>query len=319
MKKISVVIPVHCEETNLRTLYGRLKEIAHTAADLEWEYIFVNDGSSDGSLTVLVQMASEDYKVKVIDLSKNFGKEAALTAGLQACSGDATICLDADLQHPPELIPQLIEAWTLGAEVVATIRTGTDGETMMRRVGSRGYYWLMGKLTHLEMVSQTTDFRLLDKKVVNACLSLTERERMFRAIVDWVGFKKVYIEFYAAARNQGRPTYSFSKLRQLAVNSVISFSLWPLRITGYLGLLISLVSGLLLIVMLGNYLFSSEQFFSTLGIVVVFNTLLIGTVLTSIGLVALYIGAIHAEVVNRPLFIVRETLNLDEPHYKGQL
>jgi dolichol-phosphate mannosyltransferase len=177
----------------------------------------------------------------------------------------------------------------------------------------------MEKITNLNMVSQTTDFRLLDKKVVDAYLSLTERARMFRAIVDWVGFKKVYVEFHASARNQGRPTYSFSKLRQLAVNSVISFSLWPLRITGYLGLAISLVSGLLLTVMLGNYLFSSEQFFTTLGIVVVFNTLLIGTVLMSIGLVALYIGAIHAEVVNRPLFIVRETLNLDEPHSKGQL
>ena len=319
MKKISVVIPVHCEETNLRTLYGQLKETAHTVANSEWEYIFVNDGSSDGSLKVLVQMASEDYKVKVINLSKNFGKEAALTAGLQACSGDAAICLDADLQHPPQLIPQLIEAWTLGADVVVTIRTGTDEKPMMRRVGSRGYYWLMQKITQLDMVSQTTDFRLLDRKVIDAVLSLPERERMFRAIVDWVGFKKVYIEFHAAARNQGQPTYSFSKLRQLAVNSVISFSLWPLRITGYLGFVISLVSGLLLAAMLGNYLLSSEQFFTTLGIVVVFNTLLIGTVLMSIGLVALYIGAIHAEVVNRPLFIVRETLNLDESHNKGQL
>lgn len=319
MTKISVVIPVHCEETNLRTLYGRLKEIAHTMADFEWEYIFVNDGSSDGSLIVLSQMASEDFQVKVIDLSKNFGKEAALTAGLLACSSNATICMDADLQHPPELIPQLIDAWTLGAEVVVTIRTGTDEKSMMRRVLSRGYYWLMEKITTLNMVTQTTDFRLLDKKVVDAYLSLTERERMFRAIVDWVGFRKVYIEFYAAARNQGRPTYSYSKLRQLAVNSVISFSLWPLRITGYFGLVISLVSGLLLTVMLGNYLFGREQFFTTLGIVVVFNTFLTGTVLTSIGLVALYIGAIHAEVINRPLFIVRETLNLDEFYSKGQL
>ena len=318
MKKISVVVPVYCEESNLKALYGRLEEITHAVADLEWEYIFVNDGSSDDSMTVLRQMANEDNKVKVVDLSKNFGKEAALTAGLQSCSGDATICLDADLQHPPELIPQLIEAWNLGAEVVATVRTGTDEEPLMRRLGSRGYYWLMGKITHLDMVSQTTDFRLLDKKVVDAYLSLTERERMFRAIVDWVGFKKVYVEFHAAARNQGRPTYSYSKLRQLAVNSVVSFSLWPLRITGYLGLVISSVSGLLLTVMLGNYLFSSEHFFTTLGIVVVFNTLLIGTVLMSIGLVALYIGAIHAEVINRPLFIVRESLNLDESGSKGQ-
>ena len=316
--KISVVVPIYCEERNIRSLYSRLEKIAVAAPDLAWEYVFVNDGSSDGSMTVLRQLAMDDTKVKVVDLSKNFGKEAALTAGLQFSSGDATVCLDADLQHPPELIPQLIEEWKLGAEVVATIRTGTDEESVMRRLGSRGYYWIMGKITKLDMVSQTTDFRLLDKKVVNAFLSLTERERMFRAIVDWVGFRKVYVEFHAAARNQGRPTYSYSKLRQLAVNSVVSFSLWPLRITGYLGLVISSVSGILLTVMLGNYLFSSEHFFTTLGIVVVFNTLLIGTVLMSIGLVALYIGAIHAEVINRPLFIVRESLNLDEPGSKGQ-
>ena len=312
MKKISVVIPVHCEETNLRTLYGQLKEIAHTVADLEWEYIFVNDGSSDGSLTVLRQMASEDYKVKVVDLSKNFGKEAALTAGLQSCSGDAAICLDADLQHPPQLIPQLIEAWTLGAEVVATVRTGTDEESMRRRVGSRGYYWLMSKISQLDMVSQTTDFRLLDRKVIDAVLSRPERQRMFRAIVDWVGFKKVYVEFHAPARSGGASVYSFSKLRELAVNSIISFSVWPLRITGYLGLLISSISTLLLLFMLGNYFISSDQFFTSLGIVVVFNTLLIGLVLMCIGLVALYIGAIHTEVINRPLFIIQERLNLLE-------
>jgi dolichol-phosphate mannosyltransferase len=316
--KISVVVPIYCEEKNIRSLYSRLEKIAVSSPDLAWEYVFVNDGSSDDSMAVLRQLALDDDKVKVVDLSKNFGKEAALTAGLEFSSGDATICLDADLQHPPELIPQLIDEWKLGAEVVATIRTGTDEESVMRRLGSRGYYWIMGKITQLDMVSQTTDFRLLDKKVVNAFLSLTERERMFRAIVDWVGFKKVYVEFHAPARSEGAPAYSYSKLRQLAVNSIVSFSLWPLRITGYLGLLISSISTLLLIIMLGNYFIGSKQFFTTLGIVVVFNTLLIGTVLMSIGLVALYIGAIHAEVINRPLYIIREKLNLFETRGEDQ-
>jgi dolichol-phosphate mannosyltransferase len=135
---------------------------------------------------------------------------------------------------------------------------------------------------------------------------------MFRAIVDWVGFKKVYVEFHAPARSGGTSVYSFSKLRQLAVNSIISFSVWPLRITGYLGLLISSISTLLLLFMLGNYFIGSDQFFTSLGIVVVFNTLLIGLVLMCIGLVALYIGAIHTEVINRPLFIIQKRLNLLE-------
>lgn len=310
--KISVVVPIYCEEKNIFTLYQRLEEVVSSLPDIHWEYVFVNDGSPDHSISVLRRLAQSDSKVKVIDLSRNFGKEVALTAGVHAVYADAVICMDADLQHPPELIPRLIEEWLKGAEVVATIRASIDKQSMLRRLGSHGYYWLMSKMSSLDMVSQTTDFRLLDKKVVEAFRKFPERERMFRGIIDWMGFKKAYVEFHAGAREEGVPAYSYSKLWHLAINSITSFSLWPLRLTGYLGMFITTISSLLLLWMLGSYFMVNKTVYTPLAIVVVANTFLIGIVLMAIGLVALYVGTIHTEVVNRPLYIVREQLNFED-------
>lgn len=308
--KIAIVIPVFREATNLEYLYARLEAVTSALPQFDWRYIMVNDGSPDNSLDVLHTLARQGKKIMVLDLSRNFGKEIALTAGVhEAEDVDAVICMDADLQHPPELIPRLVEEWQKGAEIVATIRTSIEKQPLLRRLGSHLYYWLMSKISGLQMVSQTTDFRLYDKKVVAAFRQATERERMFRGIMDWLGFRRVYVEFKADARNDGNSGYSYAKLWQLAVNSITSFSLWPLRLTGYLGGFITATSGLLLAWMLGNYLINSRLVYTPIAIVVVANTFLIGIVLMSIGLVALYIGTIHTEVVNRPLYIVRERLS----------
>jgi len=313
MKTISIVIPVFREARNLARLYERLEAITATLSEYNWEYVLVNDGSPDNSMEVLRQMARADTKVKVVDLSRNFGKEIALTAGVHEARGcDAVICMDADLQHPPELITTLVAEWQKGAEIVATVRTSIEKQPLLRRVGSHAYYWLMSKISGLDMVSQTTDFRLYDKKVVAAFCQATERERMFRGIMDWMGFHKIYVEFSADARTEGQAGYSYVKLWQLAVNSITAFSLWPLRITGYLGIFITSISGLLLIWMLATYLLKDGREYTPLAIVVVANTFLIGIVLSAIGLVALYIGTIHTEVVNRPLYLVRERLNLED-------
>ncbi len=312
-KQITVVIPVYREEKNLPNLYTRLSAVTASMPGYDWEYLFVNDGSPDHSLEVLRQLAGRDAKVKVLDLSRNFGKEIALTAGVHdAIDADAAICMDADLQHPPELIPKLVEEWEKGAEIVATIRTSIDKQPLLRRIGSHVYYWLMSQISGVDMVSQTTDFRLYDKKVVAAFSQATERERMFRGIMDWLGFRKVYVEFSADARMEGSAGYSYAKLYHLAINSITAFSLWPLRLTGYLGVSITAISGLLLAWMLGNYVFGSKEYYTPLAMVVVANTFLIGIVLIAIGLVALYIGTIHTEVVNRPLFLVREKINFDD-------
>jgi polyisoprenyl-phosphate glycosyltransferase len=311
-KLITIVVPVFREEKNLSNLLARLNSVTSSIIDIDWEYIFVNDGSPDNSITVLKQLAAQQNNIKIIDFSRNFGKEIALTAGVHAANADAVICMDADLQHPPEAIPKLVEAWRQGAEVVATIRTSIDKQPLLRRLGSHVYYWLMARISGLDMASQTTDFRLFDKKVVDAFRLVTERDRMFRGIMDWMGFKKVYVEFQAAAREHGSAGYSYVKLWQLAVNSITSFSLFPLRITGYLGVMIAGCSGSLLSWMLfSNYVLGHKDF-TPLAIVVVSNTFLIGIVLTAIGLVALYIGTIHTEVINRPLYLVRERINFEE-------
>jgi dolichol-phosphate mannosyltransferase len=310
---ITIVIPVYREVNNLERLYERLEKMTGALPVFTWEYLLVNDGSPDHSLELLRQLAKRDPKVKVLDLSRNFGKEIALTAGVhEANSADAVICMDADLQHPPELIPKLVDEWQRGGEIVATIRTSIDKQPLLRRAGSHIYYWLMGKISGLDMVSQTTDFRLYDKKVIAAFSQATERERMFRGIMDWMGFHKVYVKFSADARTEGSAGYSYAKLYNLAINSITGFSLWPLRLTGYLGVFITSISGLLLAWMFGSYALGGEESYTPLAIVVVANTFLIGIVLMAIGMVALYIGTIHTEVINRPLYIVRERLNFEE-------
>ena len=312
MKKISVVIPVYSEEENLKLFYERLESVISQHPDFTWEYIFVNDGSPDKSYEILSDLAASDHKVKALDFSRNFGKEIALTAGVHAAKqegADAVICMDADLQHPPELIPKLINEWQSGADIVATRRTGTDKQPFLRKVGSHLYYWVMAKISGLNMVSQTTDFRLYDKKVIDAFCQTTEHERMFRALMDWLGFEKVYVDFHADARNEGDASYSYKKLWHLAINSITSFSLWPLRLTGYLGMFITIASGGLLVWMLLAQVFHSLGIFTPLAVIVVANTFLIGIVLMSIGLVALYIGNIHTEVINRPLYVIRKRIN----------
>ncbi len=309
MKKISIVIPVYNEFDNLYTLCERLTIVTDKLTDYQWEYLFVNDGSSDQSLTILRELSMVNDNYKVIDLSRNFGKEIALTAGVhESEDSDAVICIDSDLQHPPGLIPKLIDAWLNGAEIVATIRTSTEKQPILRKLGSKIFYWLMSKISGTKMESQTTDYRLYDQKVIHAFALMTERERLFRGIMDWMGFNKTYIEFEAAARQSGDPGYSYPKLWELAVNSITSFSLWPLKITGYLGVLITSISAPLLIWMLVNYFIISASVFTPLAIVVVANTFLIGLVLISIGLVAIYVGKIHTESINRPLYIVRERI-----------
>ena len=314
MKRIAIVIPVYREANNLERLHKRLDEVTGELTGYAWEYLFVNDGSPDNSLEILRRLVERDPKVRVLDLSRNFGKEIALTAGVHCADAeavDAVICMDADLQHPPELIPTLLTEWQKGAEVVATTRVSIEKQPLLRRMGSHFYYWLMARISGLDMLSQTTDFRLYDKKVVAAFRQATERERMFRGIMDWLGFRKVYVPFRADARSEGAAGYSYAKLWRLAVNSITSFSLLPLRLTGYLGVLITSLSGFLLIWMLGTYILTDTNMYTPLAIVVVANTFLIGIVLMAIGLVALYIGTIHTEVVNRPLYVVRERVNFE--------
>ena len=310
-KLVSLIVPVYNEEQNIEPMYEACKNAMKTIPAYNWELIFINDGSKDNSFATLSKIALKDKSVKALDFSRNFGKEVALTAGIQNCSddADAAIFMDADLQHPPELIPQFIEKWEQGADIVASIRKATKKKAFIKDIGSKIFYSIMNKNADSPLTQNATDFKLIDKKVITVLQKFTEHNRMFRGLIDWLGFKTEYIEFVAPERIHGEATYSFVKLTRLAVNSMTSFSLFPLRVTGYFGILIFAVSFILLCVMSVFKFILQSPMFTSIAFVIVLNTLILGIVLMALGLIALYIGQIRDEVVNRPLYVVREKIN----------
>ena len=307
---VSVVTPVYNEEENIKPLYSLFCEITHKLAqNYTFELIFVNDGSSDKSSIVIEDVAKADNRIKYIELSRNFGKEIAVTAGLNNCFGDAAIIIDADLQHPVELIPEFINKWEAGAEVVVGVRKSNRGEGIVKKVGSLLFYKIINQISDVKIVPQATDFRLIDRVVINEFNKFVEARRMTRALIDWLGFKRDYVYFDANERNHGKAGYGFLKLFRLAMDSFVSLSLFPLKLSGYLGFIISLFSGFLgLYILLGKYFFH-ESFASSfsgpaqLAILIVF---LVGIILMSLGLIALYVANIHGEVVGRPIYVVRK-------------
>lgn len=309
-KLISIVIPVYNEEENIPPLLSALAEV-FSSIPYRYELVFVNDGSSDGSLKVLREASRQDDRIKILDFSRNFGKETALTAGCHYACGDAVITMDADLQHPPTLIPELFSAWEGGAEVVYTVRRANHGASWFKRFTSFLFYWLFNRVSEMKTEAGTTDFRLMDRAVMDVFRRIPERERMFRGLIDWMGFRRARVVFDAPARANGTNRYSYLQLLRLAMNSFTSFSLFPLRLAGYLGIIITLVSGLLLVFMLSARWFFAPTMFTPIAILAVGNTFLIGIVLICLGFIALYIARIHAEVIDRPLYIVREKMNIE--------
>jgi dolichol-phosphate mannosyltransferase len=311
---ISVVVPVYREEHGVRPMHAAIQRVFAGLPQYEFELIFVNDGSPDGSAAVIAELCREDPRCRLIDLARNFGKEIALSAGMPYVTGAAAICLDADLQHPPRYIPQMLEAWENGAEIVEMVRTAQDGESWVRKRFSDLFYWILNKISDVKISPKTTDFRLLDRKVVASIATITERQRMFRGLVDWVGYRKVAFPFEADARTTGKAVYSYAKLTNLALNSFISHSSLPLKFVGVIGVLISVASVLTLAFMVGDrYAFGNHLNFSSVAILAVFNTVLIGLVLTALGLMSLYISKIYSETQNRPLVVVRRALNVAPP------
>lgn len=309
MKHISFVIPAFNEERNLIPVYEAVREVlrAYTSS-YTWDLLFVDDGSKDQSVAVMEKLAAEHPEVGYLELSRNFGKEIATTAGLRYAKGDAVLLMDADLQHPPERIPDFLKKWEQGSDIVIGIRVRNQGEGMIKKVGSKVYYKLMGFLSETELLQGETDFRLIDRKVINAFNEFTERNRMTRALLNWLGFKKSYVEFVANPRLEGTPGYNYTKLIRLALSSFVSHSLFPLKIAGYLGTFITLFAGLFgLFIFWEKYLMHDpwDLNFSGPATLAIINLFLVGIILACLGLVALYIGNIHGEVANRPIFVIR--------------
>lgn len=312
---ISIIIPVHNEEKNIPLVCDKIinvwNNLKHKYA---YEIIFVNDGSIDASPAILEKLSAQNKNIKYIEFSRNFGKELALSAGIFYARGDAAIIIDADLQHPPKLIPDFIEKWEKGAEIVIGLRNKNKGEGLIKKFGSILFYKIMNFIGETEMLPQETDYRLLDKKVIAEFNRFTERNRIARGLIDWLGFKKDYIHFNANERINGEAQYNNAKLFRLALASFVSQSLFPLKFAGYLGIFITFFSGLLgLFIFIERYILNDPwgMSFSGPAILAVIILFLIGIVLSCLGLIALYIASIHNEVINRPIFVIRKKGNLE--------
>jgi dolichol-phosphate mannosyltransferase len=310
-RSVTLLIPIYNEIGNIPALVREIDAVVAGLPEYDFRMLFVDDGSSDGSAAMLETLAARDERIGVIELSRNFGKELALTAGLHALDCDAVIIMDADLQHPPAYIPEMIAKWEEGYEIVATRRTKSDRQPLVRRLGSNLFYWLLNSMSEFKMEPGTTDFRLLDRIVVDALKQFTENNRMVRGLIDWMGFKKTFIEFEAPDRHSGKPGYSYTRLFQLALNSFTAFSLMPLKLAGYLGMFVITAFGLLLAFMIADKFWMGGRFgFTPISFVIVTNVIMNGVVLACIGLVALYIGHIHTEVIGRPLYLIRKSVGV---------
>jgi dolichol-phosphate mannosyltransferase len=305
---ISVVVPIHNEAPNIPLLYQELD--THTRGlPYSFEFIFVDDGSSDGSIKLLHKVSRKDRRVHLVEFARNFGKEAAVSAGLHTAHGSAALILDADLQHPPSLIHKFIAAWKQGADIVVGVKRYSRYEGKLKRFSSDMFYRLLGLVSHTNITPHASDYRLMDKKVVDAFCKLTERNRITRGLIDWLGFKREYVHFEAPPRKAGAPSYSYRKLFTLAMNSFTAYSLLPLKLAGYLGGFILVTAAPLgLFLLVETYIMHDPWRWNITGtaLLAVLILVLVGLVLACLGLVALYIAHIHAEVTNRPLYVVRK-------------
>jgi glycosyltransferase involved in cell wall biosynthesis len=303
---ISIIIPCHNEGTNIPSLYAELIRVT-TGQPERFEFLFIDDGSRDATADRVRDLGATDPRVRLIELARNFGKEVAVTAGLHRAHGAAAITIDADLQHPTDLIPELISRWRDGHEVVIGVRRlDRNYASLIKRAGSYLFYRIMNLISEVEIVPRATDYRLLDRGVIEAFAAFTERNRITRGLIDWLGFRRAYVEFTPAKRHSGRTGYSFLKLYRLATNSVVSMSFLPLKLAGYLGVIIMLVSGPLgVFIFISKYIMNDPLHFSGTAALAVILIFLVGLILSSLGLMALYIAGIHTEVMNRPLYVVR--------------
>jgi glycosyltransferase involved in cell wall biosynthesis len=309
---ISFVIPVYNEAEGIDSFHQSLNDCLTKSVEGPWEIIYINDGSRDGTLNKLRALAAEDSSVRVISLSRNFGKEIALAAGIDAAEGAAIITIDADGQHPVELIPEFLERWRAGSKVVIGLRTTNQKEGFLKHLGSKLFYKIFNIVTGVELLSGTTDFRLIDASVQAEFKRLNERNRITRGLIDWLGFDREYIKFKANARSSGEAGYSFKKLMKLAVDSFISLSLSPLYLAAYMGAFVLPLSIILGLFMLINAIVGDPFGIHATGsaYAIVLLLFLVGILLVSQGIMGLYLSHIHIEAQNRPLYIIDKAKSL---------
>ena len=308
-KKLSVIVPMYYEEEVAYEFYNRLKNVVEEI-DFNYEIIFINDGSKDNTLMILKGIANEDSNVRIIDFSRNFGHQVAVTAGILNCKGDLAVVIDADLQDPPELIVDMIEEWKKGFDVVYAKRKTRKGESKFKLVTAKYFYKILSNLADIEIPRDTGDFRLIDKKVIESFKEMPERNRFIRGMISWVGFKQTFVEYNRDERFAGETKYPLKKMIKFATDGIISFSSKPLKVMSSLGILTLFVSFIILIYSIVSKLYgnTSSGWTSIMCVLVFFS----GVQLVSLGIIGEYIARIYDESKNRPLYLINEMVNFKQ-------
>lgn len=304
---ISIVVPAYNESEGIKSFHNNL--LIPSIEGLNCEIIYVNDGSGDSTIEKINELAESDKRIRLIDLSRNFGKELALTAGISLAKGEAIITLDSDGQHPPKEIPNFIDEWKSGAQVVIGVRKSQNHEGFIKRQGSKIFYYIFNKLSGTKLVPRSTDYRLIDSLVREEFIKMAEPNRITRGLIDWLGFKKTYVYFNSPERTMGESTYKTSALIKLALNSFTSLSLRPLFIFGYLGAFLLVLSvSLGMFVLIEYFIMGDPMNLNITGsaILSIFILFLVSLLLISQSLVSVYIARIHEQTQSRPLFIVNK-------------
>ena len=304
---LSVVAPAYDEVELIETFVQR---IFAALADYTFELIIVDDGSGDGTAEALDRLADADRRLRVVHLSRNFGHQAALTAGLEHALGDAVAMIDADLQDPPELIPKMVEQWESGSDVVYAVRHEREGETAFKLATASWFYKLFNKLAQVDLESNSGDFRLLDRRALDALLAMTERSRFLRGMTVWVGFTQTAVPYERGPRSAGETKYTLRKMVRFSLDAITSFSHLPLQLSTYAGLLFAGVAFIAIPVVLGLRIAGS--YLPGFGSITIILLLIGGMVMIALGVIGEYVGRIYDEVKHRPLYIVREERNRPE-------
>lgn len=305
MKKISILIPAYNEEAVLQKLFTRLTDLANQTKDYEFEFFFVNDGSHDKTLEIIKDYAETDERVSYLNLSRNFGKEIAMIAALDHVSGDATVIIDADLQDPPELIPEMISWWEKGYDDVYARRSSRQGESWLKKTTSRLFYNTLQSVTRIPIQKDTGDFRLLDKRAVEALKQIRESQRYTKGYFSWIGFNKKEITYDRDPRAAGETHFNYLKLINLAIEGIVSFSTAPLRLATVMGTVVAVATFIYLVyIVIRTIIFGTNLagYPSTLAVILFLG----GAQLLSLGIIGEYIGRIFNETKNRPLYLIEE-------------
>ena len=305
MKTITLLIPVYNEEYVLPQLFKRLDEFTKNTPDYQFEFLFINDGSTDKSFSIIVEQSKKDSRISYINLSRNFGKEIAMIAGIDHVKSDALVIIDADLQDPPELIQEMISYWENDYDDVYARRNNRQGETWLKKKTSQWYYRILQKSTNIPIQVDTGDFRLLDRRCIEALQKFRESQRNTKAIFSWIGYKKKEIFYNRDPRLSGQTKWNYRKLLNLAIDGITSFTTAPLRMATIFGFIVSFIAFVWIVYLLVRPLFgvSTGAGYSSLMAVILF---LGGVQLLSLGIIGEYVGRIFIETKNRPLYLIEE-------------